>query len=96
MLNHVYDIVKALRPVPPIRITPIMFIKSVQNQSKMKPRAVPEQSPRHFPRKAANNFQKSTKKAPKVDQKAPPNDPKNVFKLIKSGLGAFVSTSKKR
>ena len=91
-----FIIVKALRPVPPIRITPIMFIKSVQNQSKMNPRAVPEQSPRHFPRKTAKHFQKSTKKVPKVHQNAPPNDFENVLKMIKNGLGAFVSTSKIR
>ena len=96
VLCHVF-IVKALRPVPPIRITPIMFIKPVQNQSKMKPGAVPERSPRHFPRKAAKSFQKSTKKLQKSNKRYPnQNYAKNVFKMIKNGLGAFfVSTSKK-
>ena len=100
-LGRLYEIfrfiVKALRPVPPIRITPIMFIKSVQNQSKMNPRAVPEQFPRHFPRNAANNFQKSTKKALKrmtparqkrrqrlqKDAKRDPKASKKILKMIK-------------
>ena len=43
-------------------ITPNMLIKSMQNDLKMEPKAVPERSPRHLQRKAA--------KTPKVDQKA--------------------------
>ena len=50
-------------------ITPTMFIKSVQNDPKMEPKAVPERSPRNFQRKAAN-FTTVDQKAPKVDQKA--------------------------
>ena len=92
---HRSAIVKALRPVTPIRITPIMFIKSVQNQAKMKPRTVPEQSPRHFPRKTAKNFPKSTKRLQKSTKRLPQMTPKNVFKMVKNGLRAFVSTSKK-
>ena len=58
----------------------------------MKPRAVPET----FPKKDSKKLPKVNQKAPKVDQKATFNDFQNVFKMIKNGLGAFVSTSKKR
>ena len=87
-------IVKALRPVPPIRITPIMFIISVQNQSKMKPRAVPERSPRHFPRKAAKSFQKSTKRLQKSTKRLPKMTPKTSRKSQKTVWVAFFSHRK--
>ena len=66
--------------------------KSIQNEAKSGPGAVPET----LPKKSSKKLPKVNQKAPKVDQKAPPNDPQNVFKMIKNGLGAFVSTSKKR
>ena len=66
--------------------------KSIQNEAKSGPGAVPET----LPKKSSKKLPKVNQKAPKVDQKAPQNDPKNVFKMIKNGLGAFVSTSKKR
>ena len=91
------DIVKALRPVPPIHINYTNHVhkigaKSIQNEAKSGPGAVPET----LPKKSSKKLPKVNQKAPKVDQKAPQNDPKNVFKLIKNGLGAFVSTSKKQ
>ena len=66
--------------------------KSIQNEAKSGPGAVPET----LPKKSSKKLPKINQKVPKVDQKASQNDPKNVFKLIKNGLGAFVSTSKKR
>jgi hypothetical protein len=65
--------------------------KSIQNEAKSRPGAVHET----LPKKNNKKRPKVNQKAPKVDQKAPQNDPKNVFKMIKNGLGAFVSTSKK-
>ena len=66
--------------------------KSIQNGAKSGPGAVPET----LPKKSSKKLPKVDQQAPKVDQKAPPNDPQNVLKMIKIGLGAFVSTSKKR
>ena len=76
-------------------ITPNMFIKSVQNDPKMEPKAVPERSPRHFQRKAAK-FTKVYQKAPKVYQKAPQNDTKKDIEITKNGLGGLFSIFKKR
>ena len=66
--------------------------KSIQNEAKSGPGAVPET----LPKKSSKKLPKVNQKAPKVDQKASQNNPQNVPKMIKNGLGAFVSTSKKR
>ena len=67
-------------------------VKSIQNEAKSGSWAVPET----LPKKSSKKLTKVKQKAPNVDQKAPQNDPENVFKIKKNGLGAFVSTSKKR
>ena len=53
-------------------ITPKMFMKSVQNDPKMEPKAVPERSPRHFQRKAAKLF----KSRPRGSKSRPKGSPK--------------------
>ena len=41
-------------------------------------------------------FLKVDQEAPKVDEKAPRNDPNKDLKIIKNGLGGLFSISKKR
>jgi hypothetical protein len=66
--------------------------KSIQNEAKSGPGAVPET----LPKKSSKKLPQVNQKAPKVDQKAPTNDPKKKFKIKKNGLGDLLSTSKKR
>ena len=50
----------------------------------MKPRAVPERSRRHFPRKAAKSLQKSSKRLQKSTKRLPKMTPKTCLKSKKT------------
>ena len=69
-------------------MTPNMFPKSVQTDSKMEPNAVPERSPRHLRRKTAKNI-KHQSKGFKVNQKAPQDEAKKDTKIIQNILGGL-------
>ena len=75
-------------------ITPNMFIKSVQNDSKMEPKAVPERSPRHFQRKAPTTFQKSNKRLQKSAKRLPKMTPKRSLKSKKTVWETFFPHQK--
>ena len=66
--------------------------KSIQNEAKSGPGAVPET----LPKKSSKKLSKVNQKASKVDQKAPQNDPRNVFKMIKKRFGCLCFHIKKR
>ena len=65
--------------------------KSIQNEAKSGPGAVPET----LPKKSSKKLPKVNQKAPKVDQKAPQNDAKNFFKIIKTVWVPFFPHQKK-
>ena len=75
-------------------ITPNMFIKSVQNDPKMESKVVLERSPRHFQRKAAITFQKSTKRLQKSTKRLPKRTLKRSSNLTKTVRETFFPHQK--